>query len=617
MNYYLRLGVLALMCLSVFVPVTAREHRLTTFAPAIYSSTSVVASEDGLLDADVFDEAGNLIDTIEGLPVRAGVPFVLAPDAAASALLRIRTSPSMTLSFNGEGTLTFDETATLLRFHMTDTRYALPLRLHVFNPSEETASLALRFRDTNGNDRTITQNSLLPHESRTIALRPLMIGHEQPAVIDVETSVPLGALLLRGREIIRALTDIEDRPDDDGTLYAAHARRSVVTNATVPEATTGFGNPLPYSFSNNGGNTWLAHDPSTYRYPVFHPGEDWNVPNTPGGSCNGDQGLSVVAAANGLVVWANSADWGGVVLRHLYLGQTWYTQYGHVQKISVRVGDTVVKGQTIAQIGKVGTTCAHLHFEIREGDHPNPTYGPYWTASLGTKSNVENWYEAPRAFIDSHPAYGIQVFDFWRRSDPLYSSPTAGPRAPNFDAQYKVRNPSTNGIVVEQLALAVHDSNGNFLYDMVDRYGYTRSYRNVYIGARQVFWFDISYGWLTTPGRYKVVAKAKTGGAWRNLASVDFTVVAPPPPPTPWWVSATDGNYRDRVAISWPAVAGAQYYQVFRSGNGNTGYIATVYSPGANDYYASPGFAYFYSVRACNSRGCSALSAADRGFRAK
>ena len=50
-----------------------------------------------------------------------------------------------------------------------------------------------------------------------------------------------------------------------------------------------------------------------------------------------------------------------------------------MQKITVSKDQYV---QKVAEIGDVGTEDAHLHFEIREADHPNPTDGAYWTSCV-------------------------------------------------------------------------------------------------------------------------------------------------------------------------------------------------------------------------------------------
>lgn len=165
----------------------------------------------------------------------------------------------------------------------------------------------------------------------------------------------------------------------------------------ITEAVSGFQMPI-------------EHDPNNYGYVFkgwsstsgsYHPGVDLNGPGY-------DDDDPVYAVANGVVVYATTESWGGVVIQHLYQGETWYSQYGHVDSIYVSVGEDVHKGQEIAEIGSVGpSTGPHLHFEIRESDHPNPTYGAYWnTTAFQNTSNIEEWYEDPEAFINSHGPYG-------------------------------------------------------------------------------------------------------------------------------------------------------------------------------------------------------------------
>jgi murein DD-endopeptidase MepM/ murein hydrolase activator NlpD len=44
------------------------------------------------------------------------------------------------------------------------------------------------------------------------------------------------------------------------------------------------------------------------------------------------------------------------------------TAYAHVDKMMVKEGETVKKGQTIATIGQTGSvTSPQLHFEVRRG----------------------------------------------------------------------------------------------------------------------------------------------------------------------------------------------------------------------------------------------------------
>jgi hypothetical protein len=96
----------------------------------------------------------------------------------------------------------------------------------------------------------------------------------------------------------------------------------------------------------------------------------------------------------------------------------------------------------------------------------------------------------------------------------------------------------------------------------------------------------------------------------------------PPPPPSPPGsapgnVMASDDAFTDRVAVSWNAVSGATYYEVYRStAMGNNGSrIASPTGTSYNDTGANAGTTYYYSAKACNTAGCSGFSAQDAGRR--
>lgn len=98
----------------------------------------------------------------------------------------------------------------------------------------------------------------------------------------------------------------------------------------------------------------------------FHSGIDIPAPS----------GVGVVAAGSGKVVSSSTLGSYGkaVIIDH---GGGIMTLYAHNSKLLVSVGDTVAKGQRIANIGSTGaSTGPHLHFEVRKnGQYVNPV--PY------------------------------------------------------------------------------------------------------------------------------------------------------------------------------------------------------------------------------------------------
>ncbi|MFF0004395.1 M23 family metallopeptidase [Streptomyces tibetensis] len=141
---------------------------------------------------------------------------------------------------------------------------------------------------------------------------------------------------------------------------AAAAKKAAEKKAAAKKAKPSWIDPvkkytLSASFAQNGG-MW-AHK---------HSGQDFAVPS----------GTQVVAAHGGTVVKAggNGAGDGpaygnAIVIKH---GNGTYSQYAHLSKVEVRVGQIVKTGQEIARSGNTGNSSGpHLHFEIRT----TPNYG--------------------------------------------------------------------------------------------------------------------------------------------------------------------------------------------------------------------------------------------------
>ncbi len=105
-------------------------------------------------------------------------------------------------------------------------------------------------------------------------------------------------------------------------------------------------------FSSNFGH---RVDPFSGRSSV-HEGIDFVAPT----------GTVVQAAAGGVVAESSRhADYGNMIdVDH---GNGLTTRYAHLSRRSVNVGDVVLKGQSIGELGSTGrSTGPHLHFEVRQ-----------------------------------------------------------------------------------------------------------------------------------------------------------------------------------------------------------------------------------------------------------
>ncbi len=82
------------------------------------------------------------------------------------------------------------------------------------------------------------------------------------------------------------------------------------------------------------------------------------------------RGTPVYAPAEGVVTYAGwKGDYGKMV--ELDHGTGYTTRYGHLSQIDVEIGDRVIKGQIIGEVGSTGrSTGPHLHYEVRFNGTP-------------------------------------------------------------------------------------------------------------------------------------------------------------------------------------------------------------------------------------------------------
>lgn len=147
---------------------------------------------------------------------------------------------------------------------------------------------------------------------------------------------------------------VDDRSDKLGVLESrltlSHAKKQLLPTQSPLSAQW---------FSSNFG--WRI-DPFT-GWNAFHEGMDFMA----------KQGVAITAAAGGVVVYSEfHPQYGNMI--EVDHGNGLVTRYAHASRLVAKLGDVVLRGQKIAEVGSTGrSTGTHLHFEVRQSGVPqNP-----------------------------------------------------------------------------------------------------------------------------------------------------------------------------------------------------------------------------------------------------
>lgn len=131
---------------------------------------------------------------------------------------------------------------------------------------------------------------------------------------------------------------------------------------TQPVPPVGSASPLPPMVDDSA---------ITWGWPASGPiAQGFDAANNKGIDIAGKAGDAVTAAADGAVVYSGSAlrGYGNlVILKH---NATFVTAYAHNQTLLVKDGQSVKRGQRIAEMGQSEADRVKLHFEIRKSSTP-------------------------------------------------------------------------------------------------------------------------------------------------------------------------------------------------------------------------------------------------------
>ncbi|BDY13386.1 M23 family metallopeptidase [Hydrogenimonas cancrithermarum] len=186
----------------------------------------------------------------------------------------------------------------------------------------------------------------------------------------------IAALNLQIEKRQNALDRLGDRLSDLEILVGEKPDTGISTSTRLENVTLSAAQlALLFSIVPNGDPLPMEGVTSAFgwrRHPIrkckeFHAGIDLRAKH----------GKPVWTTADGVVEYAGYHKRSGygnlVIVDH---GFGFKTYYGHLKKLTVRTGDTVIKGDVIGLSGNTGlSTAPHLHYEIRFLSRP---LNPYW-----------------------------------------------------------------------------------------------------------------------------------------------------------------------------------------------------------------------------------------------
>lgn len=139
-----------------------------------------------------------------------------------------------------------------------------------------------------------------------------------------------------------------------------------------------------------------AYDLDSGEFAAVHPGIDIKLAlGTPVGAIGGGKVYSVNQKRTGLGTH--------VIIEHrLPDGSQYFSIYGHLEDVTVSLGDTVKPGDVIGHVGMTGnTTAPHLHLQVDRGISDD-AHLPYMPDHLPSPSEAKKFVVNPVDFIRTY-----------------------------------------------------------------------------------------------------------------------------------------------------------------------------------------------------------------------
>ncbi|HPE71525.1 MAG TPA: CHAP domain-containing protein [Candidatus Competibacter sp.] len=308
----------------------------------------------------------------------------------------------------------------------------------------------------------------------------------------------LGVVLANGARIVVTLA--QDVAPLDGEVAApveqSRASYTVKAGTATCNKYSSSGNPYPCCDNDGGGVTgvydgnctWWAWDQMKKNWTTY-PTTSWGNANT------WDNNAKAVNRTTGWVVLP-----GIPMVNSIAVDENSLHSLGHVGRVE-----------------SLGSTTLSLSEMLCGAKVQQPRSKSY------SKSTFEN-------FI-----VGLYIYDWWVKTTSLIADPNASVSKPNFDAQFKLKNVTKNQkFTLQNIALAVHNSNGQYLFDMFRAPGSTQpavfTPSELSAGAadgldpNEYLQVPKSYAFFKTKGTYKIVAKIKINSTWVHVGEYTLTV---------------------------------------------------------------------------------------------
>ena len=179
---------------------------------------------------------------------------------------------------------------------------------------------------------------------------------------------------------------------------------------------------------------------------------------------------------------------------------------------------------------------------------------------------------------------------------------------------------ASDGTYVDKVRVSWNPSNGASFYIIYRALSTGGLVIYGQIGQSPAPYFDDTTAEQNTTYSYKVVASNFLFNSGFSAADTGFVALQISLPTTPTGFAASDGDFTDKVRLTWNPASNAIGYKIYRApAIGGIVFYAPLGSSASStydDFTASPGVDYSYRVSSYNAFFESNASAADTGFRA-